>query len=113
MALAQIREIKRSKLVERSKALGDFLLSFLQTEISSLKFQIHIRGLGLLAGIEFRLANGQPATFATVEIVKAMLKKGCILLPEGEHANVIGLTPPLVISETQVKQAIKALRECI
>jgi len=113
MALAQIREIKRSKLVERSQALGDFLLSQLAAQPATCNLQLATRGFGLLAGIELRLPNEQPATAATLEIIKAMLTKGYILLPEGEHSNVIGFTPPLVISKTQLRQAIRALRECI
>ena len=41
-------------------------------------------------------------------MVKAMLKRGFVLLPEGEHSNVIGFTPPLTISPNQ----LRASREC-
>ena len=34
-----------------------------------------------------------------------MLHRGFILLPEGEDANVISFTPPLTISEAQIKAA--------
>jgi 4-aminobutyrate aminotransferase-like enzyme len=32
-------------------------------------------------------------------------------LPEGEHSNVIGFTPPLTISENQLRAAVSALGE--
>jgi 4-aminobutyrate aminotransferase-like enzyme len=38
-----------------------------------------------------------------------MLQRGFILLPEGEHANVIGFTPPLTISLTQLQAAVNEL----
>ena len=69
------------------------------------------RGLGLLAGLEVRLPDGAPATEAVLEAVKALLQRGFILLPEGEHSNVIGFTPPLTISASQLRAAVNALGE--
>jgi 4-aminobutyrate aminotransferase-like enzyme len=42
-----------------------------------------------------------------------MLKRGFILLPEGEHSNVIGFTPPLTISPNQLRAAVKELGELL
>ena len=50
MALAQIQEIEKLELPERSAELGRFLLGELQSKISSPKLQIAVRGLGLMAG---------------------------------------------------------------
>jgi 4-aminobutyrate aminotransferase-like enzyme len=44
-----------------------------------------------------------------LQIVKALLQSGFILLPEGEHSNVIGFTPPLTISQSQLREAVNAL----
>src|SRR5439155_2519132 len=62
MALAQIAEIEARALVQRSAGLGAFLRQALRSEISNPQFQITIRGLGLLAGLELRLPDGSPAT---------------------------------------------------
>jgi 4-aminobutyrate aminotransferase-like enzyme len=113
MALAQIQEIRRLKLVPRSAALGGFLLNLLQFEISNPKFEIIPRGLGLLAGLELRLRDGSPATSQTIRVIKAMLRRGFILLPEGEHGNVISFTPPLTISRSQLEKTVKALAEVL
>ena len=113
MALAQIEEIRRLKLVDRSARLGKVLLRLLQSQIPNPKFQIAARGLGLLAGVEFRLPDGSPATAAVFAAVKAMLARGFILLPEGQHANVISFTPPLTISEAQLAGAVAALAEIL
>jgi 4-aminobutyrate aminotransferase-like enzyme len=42
-----------------------------------------------------------------------MLQRGFILLPEGEHSNVIGFTPPLTISPNQLKTTVNALQELL
>jgi 4-aminobutyrate aminotransferase-like enzyme len=114
MALAQIKEIKAGKLVQRSADLGKLLrasLSALSPQPSTL--DLAPRGLGLLAGLELSLPDGAPATEDALRLVKAMLKRGFILLPEGEHSNVIGFTPPLTISPNQLQTAVKALGELL
>jgi 4-aminobutyrate aminotransferase-like enzyme len=42
-----------------------------------------------------------------------MLHRGLILLPEGEHGNVISFTPPLMISKAQLMKTVKALAEVL
>jgi len=113
MALAQIQEIEKRKLPERSARLGEFLLGELQSKISPPKFQFAVRGLGLMAGVELRLADGRPATEAATRAIKTLLRRGFILLPEGEHGNVISFTPPLTISQARLARAVKALAEVL
>ncbi len=110
MALAQLKELRRGKLVERSAKLGGWLLSALESEISNLKFEINARGLGLMAGVELR-RDGSPATAEALAVVKRLLHLGFIVLPEGEHANVISFTPPLTITEAQLRSAVRALAD--
>lgn len=112
MALAQIAEIERLKLAERSAKQGAFLLRQLGGLHAS-RFTLHARGLGLLAGLELRRADNTPATTESIAALKELLKRGFIFLPEGEHANVISFTPPLTITETQLAEAVKALEEVL
>jgi len=110
MALAQIAEIQRLKLSERSATLGKFLLNELATiQNSKFKIQNSIRGLGLMAGLELTLPNDKPATELALKTIKTLLHGGYIFLPEGEHANVISFTPPLTITKLQLAKAIKTL----
>jgi 4-aminobutyrate aminotransferase-like enzyme len=114
MALAQIDEIRRLKLCERSAALGKFLLAELGlTQNSKLKTQNSIRGLGLMAGIELTLPDGKPATHQALCAIKNLLHRGYILLPEGEHANVISFTPPLTISRAQLMAVVAELQKVL
>ncbi len=113
MALAQIEEIRRLKLVERSASLGKFLLNLLESEFLNFKSRISVRGMGLLIGIEMRRSDGAPATEEALGIIKTMLHQGFILLPEGEHSNIISLTPPFTITEAQLKRTVSALKKCL
>jgi 4-aminobutyrate aminotransferase-like enzyme len=113
MALAQIKEIKRMDLPGCSAELGAHLLKLLSILHLPSPILVSCRGLGLMAGVELRLANGKPATKAAIQAIKKMLRRGFILLPEGEHANVISFTPPLTIKKAQLAKAVAALAEIL
>lgn len=97
MALAQIAEIRKRKLPERSAQLGKTLLKQLSAIGSA-------RGLGLMAGLE--VESGE-------RVVKEMLKRGYIVLPEGERGNVIAFMPPLTITRAQLNSAVEALHAAL
>lgn len=114
MALAQIRELHRLRLPERAAKLGTALLeglSVIARAKSSLRFSA--RGRGLLVGLEITHADGSPAMAETLAVIKRMLRAGFILLPEGEHANVISFTPPLTISLEELRRAIRELKSVL
>lgn len=109
MALAQIEEIRERDLVSASALLGKDLLEMLQIAVKPVELQVHIRGLGLMAGVEICLPGGAPATLEALRVVKELLRAGFIFLPEGAHANVISFTPPLTITRAQLAAAVAAL----
>ena len=114
MALAQIAEIRRLNLCQQSAELGKFLLDALTSlHTPHTAFRTSVRGLGLMAGVELRLPDGKPATEVTMRVIKKMLHRGFILLPEGEHANVVSFTPPLTITKAQLAKTVIALGEVL
>ena len=66
-----------------------------------------------MAGLELRNRDGSPATAEALRVIKEMLHRGFILLPEGEHGNVISFTPPLTITEAQLTAAVNALQKVL
>ena len=112
MALAEIQEIKRLNLCQRSAKLGESLLGEL-SRVQSSKLKVAARGIGLMAGIELTSPDGKPATEASLTAINKLLHRGFIFLPEGEHANVIGFTPPLTITKAQLAQSVRALAEVL
>ncbi len=114
MALAQLGELEKRSLIGRSAKLGAFLLTALSALAARpANLELTARGLGLLAGVELWLPDGRPATVAALSILKTMLHRGFILLPEGAHSNVISFTPPFTISQTQLRAAADALAELL
>jgi len=92
-ALAAIGEMKRMKLDARSRKLGEWLARRL-AEFGT------VRGKGLMLGVE--VGNAVP-------IVEKLLQRGVLALPEGNRGEILGVTPPLVITERQLEFALKEL----
>jgi 4-aminobutyrate aminotransferase-like enzyme len=113
MALAQIAEIESRNLTAQSKLLGAALLEMLASELRSDHLQIEVRGSGLLAGVEIRDHDGSPATQIVWRSIKEMLRRGFILLPEGEHGNIISFSPPLTIKRRQLSAFVAAMKETL
>jgi 4-aminobutyrate aminotransferase-like enzyme len=113
MALAQISEIEKLNLPERSAELGKFLADELQSKISNPKSQVSIRGVGLMVGVELNLPDGKSATETAMKAIKTLLHRGYIFLPEGEFGNVISFTPPLTITKAQLAKAVKIFAEVL
>lgn len=114
MALAQIAEIKRLDLLTATTRTGNWLLKQLQAiKRPGRQWRVDARGTGLLAGLEIRRADGSPATAGCLAVIKRMLARGFILLPEGEHANVISFTPPLTITRRQLESMLRALNRTL
>ncbi len=111
MALAQIQEIQKRKLVERSAGLGEFMIQRLKAKIKHPAFSV--RAVGMLAGVEIAGQNRSAATNISLRAIKSLLHAGYIFLPEGEYANVISLTPPLTVSRSDLVRAIDALAETL
>jgi 4-aminobutyrate aminotransferase-like enzyme len=111
MALAQIAEVRGKRLPQRAAQLGRFLLEELHARMPSAG--VEIRGRGLMAGVELKNRDGSPATDRAFAAIKEMLRRGFILLPEGEHGNVISFTPPLTISRSELAAAVRALGEIL
>jgi adenosylmethionine-8-amino-7-oxononanoate aminotransferase len=41
------------------------------------------------------------------------LRRGVLLLPEGEHSEITGITPPLTLSEAQLDRAFCTITEAV
>jgi 4-aminobutyrate aminotransferase len=111
MALAQIKVLE--SLIDKIVSAGLLLSKELSKIRSTAKLHVHSRSAGLLAGVELIGNDGRPASGEAMQVVKQLLADGYIVLPEGEHGNVIGITPPLTISAAQIRQSIARLRHVI
>jgi len=108
MALAQIAEIGARELPGRAAETGIFLLDSLRADISVPGRRLQVRGRGLMAGLEI---TNDPRL--VMRVIKDMLRRGFILLPEGARGDVISFTPPLTIRRAELAAAVAALKESL
>ncbi|MDX1950546.1 MAG: aspartate aminotransferase family protein [Verrucomicrobiota bacterium] len=113
MALAQIHELEHRNYVKNSRDLGKYVLELLNSFPDFIHFRCKARGRGLMIGLELLLKNGKPATRISLTAIARLLQRGFIFLPEGEHSNIIAMTPPLTIKEKQLERATRALKQIL
>ena len=92
MAVASLREHAKPEPAAKVRQAGHHLRSAL-SRLDSPRIG-HLRGVGLLVGIEMVGPDGAPAAAAAGRCVTAALREGILLLAGGRHGNVISLAPP-------------------
>jgi 4-aminobutyrate aminotransferase-like enzyme len=115
MALAQIEELKSKRLVERAAGSGTGLADLLRSTFDrrTPTFGARTRCIGLMAAVELRREDGAPATAEAIAAMKEMLRRGYILLPEGEHSDILSFTPPLTITTAQLRRTVRELHDVL
>jgi adenosylmethionine-8-amino-7-oxononanoate aminotransferase len=113
--LAAVRHIKKHGLVQRSAEMGVVLLRKLKT-LSELQSIGDVRGLGLLAGIEFVADKKTKAPFPrklrfAETFVAAAQDAGLIVWPnvghaDGESGDLVMVAPSFTISEKEIDEIV-------
>jgi adenosylmethionine-8-amino-7-oxononanoate aminotransferase len=121
--LAVLNYIESNRLVQRSREIGHYLRNGLEA-LKDTGVVGDIRGKGLLQGIEF-VANQEdkrpfPAPVRLTErIVSTAFRMGLILISglpgcaDGVNGDHIQISPPFVITEAQIDEAIETIRQAI
>jgi 4-aminobutyrate aminotransferase-like enzyme len=114
MALAQISELRRLALPQRAARLEKVLESGLKSLQAQFPDRVsRVSVVGLMGGIAWRLPDGGPDTGLSVGIMQEALRRGILLLPEGEHSEVTGITPPLTITEAELARAFREISRAV
>ncbi len=114
VALANIAIIEREHLVDQSAAAGAYLLDRLR-RLESLPNVGHVRGQGLIAGVEVVADKSTKQLFpasanVTARLTEAMLERG---LCTRVAMDCICLAPPLVISNQQIDALVDRVGDAI
>lgn len=113
MALASLRELEAKKLVTRSAEMGEHFLTELRRLAKRLgQARCSPRGLGLMLALEL-FDEGKPAEAIALTVTKRLLAEGFILLPEGEPANILSITPPLTVCKTHIARFTRELGQAL
>ncbi len=122
VASAVLDYIRDHDLVARSAAMGAYLLQRLQRLYRN-PIVGDVRGLGLMAGVEFVADRNTRRPFAPQLKLNALItnrafEKGLIVYPGGGGADGVNgdhvlLAPPFVITEAQIDRLVEILDESI
>jgi ornithine--oxo-acid transaminase len=105
VAIAALEVVKDENLAEKAEYLGKIF----REEIGKVKSEMIelVRGKGLLNAIVIRPKNG----FEAWDVCVKMKEMG--LLAKPTHGNIIRFAPPLVITESQLREAIEIIKTAI
>src|SRR4051794_25322998 len=113
-ALANLDVIENDGLVDQAQARGDYLRAKLQAAFGDHPLVGEVRGIGLVAAVEFVASKQPPAKFETTgavaaKVTRASLERGVITraLPEGDS---ISFSPPFVITEAEIDEVVSVVR---
>jgi 4-aminobutyrate aminotransferase/4-aminobutyrate aminotransferase/(S)-3-amino-2-methylpropionate transaminase len=112
-ALATLAFHQRHRLGERSTGLGDRLRAQLATLQKRRSEIAHVRGRGLMIGVELCDAAGKPAAALTDVVLERMKDAGFLLGKTGPGRNVLTLMPPLVVTSDALDSVVDALDEAL
>jgi adenosylmethionine-8-amino-7-oxononanoate aminotransferase len=115
VGLRNLQILEEERLVERVAEKGAYLQQRLQ-EIRSHEIVGDVRGLGLLAGVEFVQDRKSkqlfdPSLGVARRVWLAAIESGVIFRPLG--GDVIATSPPFVITEKQIDRLVDVLDAAI
>jgi 4-aminobutyrate aminotransferase len=105
-AVATLQVLEEEGLIENSAKMGAKLMARLKILQEQYPTIGEVRGLGLMVGVEFTAADGEPDPAAAKAVIKKCLDERLILLPCGTYGNVIRWIPPLVIDDAHLDEAL-------
>lgn len=105
VAVAALTVVKEEKLAEKAEYLGKIF----REEMTAFKSEMIelVRGKGLLNAVIIKPKNGKEAWDVCVK----MAENGVLAKPT--HQHIIRFAPPLVITEEQLRDAIKRIQKSI
>jgi adenosylmethionine-8-amino-7-oxononanoate aminotransferase len=121
--LAVLRYLQENDLVTASAAKGKALGEKLRAALGELPCVGDARGIGLLWGVEFvadraTKAPFPPAAHFARRVANVAFDNGLIVYPcagcaDGVAGDLVLVAPPFIITETQMDEVVRLLREAV
>ena len=110
-AIANVEYIRAHDLVGNAERMGKLLWDGMMELKEKHPLVGDVRGKGLMVGVELvqdRVTKA-PAVAETARVMELCKDEGVLIGRGGLHANVLRLTPPLVVGADDVQRALRAL----
>jgi 4-aminobutyrate aminotransferase len=110
-ARATIEVIEEEKLMDNADRVGNYFRRKLEELQQKYPLIGDVRGMGLMQGLELvkDRKTKEPAPEATAQFMERCRDHGLLIGKGGLYGNVIRLSPPLNISESDVDEAIRLM----
>jgi len=114
-ALETVRIMQDEKLPENAEKMGAYLQEKLRKLQETYPHIGHIRGLGLMTGVEFSVpdSGGKADKVTTGKVLQACLERNLLILSCGTYGNVIRFIPPLTITQEQMDEALAIFEDAL
>jgi len=124
--LATLQTLQDEDLGKRSEMMGQLLRQSLKDALSGYEMVSEVRGLGLLNGIEFRRPESwqlrvpfeafrkiHEGMFGQIFVGKLFREHGFLTQMCGNNFMVLKAAPPLIVSEQQVADFVRAVKTVV
>jgi len=108
VAIAALTVVKDEKLAENADKMGKIFREEMQKVVDSSKFVKQVRGKGLLNAVVIDDTEDSKTAW---NICLKLADNG--LLAKPTHGNIIRFAPPLVINESQLREALDIIKKTI
>ena len=108
VATAGLEVVKEERLANRARELGTIFRNEMNALKESAPLVKEVRGKGLLNAIEI---NDDPDTSTAWDICIELQKNG--LLAKPTHGNIIRFSPPLIITESQLREGCDIIKNTL
>jgi 4-aminobutyrate aminotransferase/(S)-3-amino-2-methylpropionate transaminase len=111
-AHAVLDTIAEERLAERAEQVGDTIRSHMESWRERFASVAEVRGLGAMLAVELR-KDGNPSADLATAVVEAAARRGLLMLRAGIYGNCIRVLVPLVISESELDEALGVWEEAL
>ncbi|MFF2287375.1 aspartate aminotransferase family protein [Peribacillus butanolivorans] len=118
---ATLKFMKETNLVEHASKMGEILKNILKDLQKDIQQIGDVRGRGLMVGVELvnhlapQNSNGSyPANSELASTIQQeCFQRGLILEVGGRHGSVVRFLPPLIVTESQLREATAIFEEAV
>ncbi len=112
-ALASLEYILKNDLQKNAAEVGGYLKDRLLEMAAEHPVVGEVRGRGLMLGMELVGPAGEPDPEAAVRFLEASRARGVLVGKGGLKANIIRVSPPLIVTREAAKEAADAFEEAL
>lgn len=111
-AMATIEYIEAHGLMANAKTMGSYFMDQLRELEATYSVIGEVRGMGLMIGVEIvkDRTTKEPSPELTNRILELTKDSGVIIGKGGIYGNTLRIQPPMIITKSDVDQAIKAIK---